>query len=333
MPEQSPGTPGQWPDSSLHESRARNLDTADRPRDSEIVWNGYSARDAAAFVGLPESAIRGCVRAGFVVPDTSAVPMRFSFRDLRILQAVKALASEGIPLRRVLRQLSALQKRLPHDVSLAELSLGAHGCNVVVREECGAWLVDSGQMVFTFGDNTWRGKNTRHSNDNQPGNDDTGPGEIRAMPIRREAPGPQLVAAASAEEWLERAVLLEEIDSKQAIEAYERALELRPDSLEAWVNLGRLYAEAGHIGDAETCFRSALAIDPTDSTTLYNLGVVSQDAGKDEVAIAYYERALCIDALLAEAHYNLATIHDRQGDTSAAIRHINAYRKLISKAR
>lgn len=273
------------------------------------MWDGYSTRQAAEFVGLPESTIRRCVRAGFVVPDISRVPMKLSFRDLRVLAAVKDLMAQGIPLRRVRRQLSALCLRLPGEVSLAELTLSAHGGHVVVREHSRTWRADTGQMVFSFD-----GEGAR--------------GEIHAMPVRREAAGPVPVAGMSADDWFERGMELEEVDTEQAIDAYERSLRLRRDSGEAWINLGRLYAESGDSERAAECFAQALSLDPADATAIYNLGVVAQDAGKDDAAIGYYQRALQIEPGLAEAHYNLATVFDRNGDPRAAIRHINEYRKL-----
>lgn len=274
--------------------------------------DGYSTRQAAELVGLPESTIRGCVRAGFVVPDATTLPMRFTFRDLRVLSSVKDLMTHGIPLRRVRRQLAALRKRLPGEISLAELSLQAHEGNVVVREHSRTWRADTGQMVFRF---------------------DTGEprGELHAMPLRRQALGPEPVAGMSADDWFERAMELEDIDTARAIDAYERALRLRRDSGETWINLGRLHAESGSTERAAECFAQALALDPADTTALYNLGVVAQDAGRDEEAIAYYQRALAIDPGLAEAHYNLATVFDRNGDARSAIRHINEYRKLTRR--
>ncbi len=290
------------------------LDTGDLSREIEFVWDGYSTRQAAELVGLPESIIRGCVRAGFLVPDKHAVGMTLSFRDLRILRSVKDLVAGGVPLRRLRRQLSALKRRLPETASLAELSLAAHGSDVVVRERQGAWLADTGQLVLRFESNESRG-------------------QVHAMPIRREAAGPEMVPSMGADEWIERAQQLEEIDSGDAVEAYQHALELRPDSLEAWINLGRLHAEEGDTREAEACFRRALKLDPSDPTVIYNLGVVAQDAGNETDAIQFYEHALCLEPSLAEAHYNLATIYDRNGDTATAIRHINEYRKLVQKAR
>ncbi|MEZ4366759.1 MAG: tetratricopeptide repeat protein [Kofleriaceae bacterium] len=98
---------------------------------------------------------------------------------------------------------------------------------------------------------------------------------------------------------------------------------------QAWINVGRLLAESGQSAEAGECFESALALDPFDATAIYNLGVVAQDAGHEADAIVRYTRALELDPSLAEAHYNLATLFDRGGDARAAIRHINAYRRLV----
>ncbi len=273
------------------------------------MWDGYTTREASEFVGLPESTVRGCMRAGFVDSDDGGVALKLSFRALRVLQAVKALTVDGIPMRRLRRQLSALRARLPRETSLAELTLAAHGGHVVVRERGGAWRADNGQLVFDFlDDDCW--------------------GHVHSLIARREAAGPEPVEGLSADDWFERGINLEEIDSEAAIDAYERSLRLRRDSGEAWLNLGRLHAEASRTEEAAACFREALALDPADATAIYNLGVVAQDEGNDQEAIEHYRRALDIDAALAEAHYNLATLFDRGGDTKAAIRHINAYRKL-----
>jgi tetratricopeptide (TPR) repeat protein len=153
-------------------------------------------------------------------------------------------------------------------------------------------------------------------------------GEVRELPRPPEAPAPVAVPPATAEQWLTRAQLLEERDPVAAIDAYRRALRLRPDCTEGWINLGRLFAESGDGAAARECFQTALGLDPAEATAYYNLGVLAQDAGKEADAIEHYHRALALDPTLAEAHYNLATLFDQTGDSRSAIRHINEYRKL-----
>jgi tetratricopeptide (TPR) repeat protein len=277
------------------------------------VWSGYSTREAAELIGLPESAVRSCVRAGVLDPGAGGVALRFDFRDIAVLKVVKALTAQGIPLRRVRRQLTELRRRLPEPGGLSGLTLTASGGHVVVRDHARAWRADTGQMLLSFeaaGDG----------------------GELAEMPVRRQAVPPDPLPSLSADEWFDRAVELEEEDTAQAIAAYKRALRLRPDCSETWINLGRLYAETGHTDEGADCFRKAIELDPADATAVYNLGVVAQDAGSDLDAVELYRRALALDPDLAEAHYNLATLFDRGGDPQAAIRHINEYRKLTRES-
>ena len=153
-------------------------------------------------------------------------------------------------------------------------------------------------------------------------------GELRELPRAPTAPVPVPAPPATADQWLSRGQLLEERDPVAAIDAYRRSLRLRPDCTEAWINLGRLFAESSDATAARECFASALELDPAESTAHYNLGVLAQDAGNESEAIELYRRALQLDPQLAEAHYNLATLFDQSGDSRAAIRHINEYRKL-----
>jgi tetratricopeptide repeat protein len=274
------------------------------------VWTSYSARHAAQLIGLPESAVRSCIRDG-LVGTPGAVPAQLSFRDLSALRTVKSLVDAGLPLPLVRKELVRIQQQLPAGTSLAELTVEARGGTVQIR---GAESHDlTGQLSLAF---------------EPPRTEPPPPGELRELPRATDAPIPVAVAPATADQWLTRAMELEERDPVAAIDAYRRSLRLRPETTEAWINLGRLFAESGDPSAAHDCFRSALDLDPADATAYYNLGVIAQDAGKEGDAIALYRRALELDPQLAEAHYNLATLFDQSGDSRSAIRHINEYRKL-----
>lgn len=275
------------------------------------MWSSYTARHAAQLIGLPESAVRSCIRDGLVgVPNT--VPAQLSFRDLSALRTVKALVDAGLPLPRVRKELLEIQKHLPAGTSIAELTVEARNGQVHVRGTPSTSTGD-GQLALPFEASL-----------------ETGPtpaGELRELP-RPDAPMPVAVPPATADQWLSRAQLLEEHDPVAAIDAYRRSLRLRPDCVEAWINLGRLFAESSDGDAARDCFKSAVELDPAEATAYYNLGVLAQDAGKETEAIELYRRALELDGQLAEAHYNLATLFDQLGDSRMAIRHINEYRKL-----
>lgn len=272
------------------------------------MWTSYSARHAAQLIGLPESVVRSCIRDG-LVGAPGAVPAQLSFRDLAALRMVKALVDAGVPLPRVRKELVALAAALPAGTTLAEVTVEAHDGHVHVR---GTPSPHNGQLSLAL-DPLSRA---------QP------PGEVRELPRAPDAPVPVAVAPAIADQWLSRAQALEERDPVAAIDAYRRSLRLRPDCTEAWINLGRLFAESSDPEAARDCFKSALELDPAESTAFYNLGVLAQDAGRESEAIELYRKALELDPQLAEAHYNLATLFDQSGDSRSAIRHINEYRKL-----
>ncbi|HUS30376.1 MAG TPA: tetratricopeptide repeat protein [Kofleriaceae bacterium] len=283
------------------------------------MWTSYSARHAAQLIGLPESAVRSCIRDGLVgTPGT--VPAQLSFRDLSALRTVKALVDAGLPLPRVRRELLEIQKQLPAGTSLAELTVEARNGQVHVRGTPPATGTSTeGQLALPF-DVTIDPHGAAAS---------VAPaGELRELPRPADGPVPVVVPPATADQWMSRAQLLEERDPVAAIDAYRRSLRLRPDCTEAWINLGRLFAESSDGEAARDCFKSALELDPAEATAYYNLGVLSQDAGKESEAIDLYRRALELDPQLAEAHYNLATLFDQSGDSRSAIRHINEYRKL-----
>ena len=277
------------------------------------MWTSYSARHAAQLIGLPESAVRSCIRDG-LVGSPGAVPAQLSFRDLAALRTVKALVDAGWPLARVRRELVRLQETLGAGGSIAELAIEVRDGRLCVRGEPVPDEAGS-QLALRF----------EAPSEPAPA---PPPGELRELRRASEASAPAPVPPVSADQWIARAQQLEERDPVAAIDAYRRSLRLRPDCTEAWINLGRLFAESGDDAAARDCFQTALGLDPAEATAYYNLGVLAQDAGKETEAIEHYHRALALDPQLAEAHYNLATLFDQTGDSRAAIRHINEYRKL-----
>ncbi len=274
------------------------------------MWTSYSARHAAQLIGLPESAVRSCIRDG-LIGTPGSVPAQLSFRDLSALRTVKALVDAGLPLPRVRRELVRIQHGLPAGASIAELTVEARGGTIHVRglHDGGDF---AGQLALPL----------------EPPPPPPAPADVRELPTKSEVFTPTPAAPATADQWMTRALELEERDPVAAIDAYRRALRLRPETTEAWINLGRLFAESSDATAAQDCFRSALELDPSDATAYYNLGVLAQDAGKETEAIDLYRQALELDPELSEAHYNLATLFDQCGDSRAAIRHINEYRKL-----
>jgi Flp pilus assembly protein TadD len=98
-------------------------------------------------------------------------------------------------------------------------------------------------------------------------------------------------------------------------------LERAPDTAQVRVNLGRAYADAGRIRDAEAAYRQALESKPGYALALNNLGALLVAEGRREEGIDYLEQALAADPLSAEAHNNLGVALLAAGDREVARQH------------
>jgi tetratricopeptide (TPR) repeat protein len=276
----------------------------------------FSAEQVAGLLGLGAAQLRAFVRNGFVDPIRGPRgELRFSFQDLVFLRVVARLAEARISPRRMERAVRGLRARLPEDRPLSGVRLSAAGAHVVVREHDRTWSPESGQYWFEFDG----GARTPDAAEATPS---------RLEPDPRPASEPVLQVTATAEGWYVFGCEIEASNPDAARDAYARALELDPKLAEAHVNWGCLEHEAGRLAEAEAQYRAALAIRPDDATAAFDLAVVLEDLGRGGEARAAYETALALDADCADAHFNLARLCDRLGEPSAALRHLQAYRKL-----
>ena len=110
-------------------------------------------------------------------------------------------------------------------------------------------------------------------------------------------------------------------DFAGAAAAYERAVALRPDHADAWLNLGAAYRRLERIEDAAACARRVLALRPDDPRGLNNLANVLGAQGRLEEAAGCYRRSLAARPDDAETWYNLVNLQplsDRSPESEAA---------------
>ena len=130
--------------------------------------------------------------------------------------------------------------------------------------------------------------------------------------------------------YLEEARILNNAfnDSKGALDAYKKVIELDPVNTQALNECGAVYAGMGNNSDAENCYRRAIALlkpgdkDPITyynlATALFNQNKVSEARGNAKLA---YEQ---MDALKRNSDkvmvvYNYALIEDTLGNADKAI--------------
>ncbi|HET9107355.1 MAG TPA: tetratricopeptide repeat protein [Steroidobacteraceae bacterium] len=290
----------------------------------------YSMRDVERLLQLPRSTLTSLVRLGFVRPTRG--PRRqylFSFQDLIVLRAARALIQANIPRRRVRRSLGQLRERLPETVPLSGLAICAVGDQVVVREGTDHWQADDGQYLLGF-DVTVRNGILRMSEHGKPRVSASATEAAPHSTADAAAPAAGGVAG-DAEHWFSEGSRLESIDPAAALAAYSRAAAADPASAAAWINWGRLLHESGDARAAETVYRRALGHCGADPLLLFNLGVALEDLGEPQAALEAYHGAISEDPNLADCHYNLARLYESAGKRQHAIRHLGQYRRLMTR--
>jgi len=125
-------------------------------------------------------------------------------------------------------------------------------------------------------------------------------------------------------------VLAEQGRLDEAIEQYERALQLQPDFVEAHHNLGNELAAQGKLMEAIPHFERALQLQPDYPEAHNNLGVQLAKQGNLNEAIPHWERALQLKPVYAEARYNLGLTLARQGKIAEAIHQFQQALELAS---
>lgn len=274
----------------------------------------YSVRDVERVLRLAPKTTRTLIRAGFVHPARGPRrEYRFSFQDLIVLRAARALIDAKVPPRRIRRSLASLKRDLPDSVPLSGLSISAVGDHVVVRDGAAQRQVDSGQYLLGL-DVTLE------------------QGELHVVERHDAAPDtPPAPAAHTASDWFAQGLTLEDTNPDEALAAYRRAAEEHPDNAGAWINWGRLLHAQGRTLEAATVYRRALTHLGADALLHYNQGVLLEDLGEMHAALEAYQRALAQNPELADCHFNLARLYDSLGKPQHAIRHLGQYRRLVSR--
>ena len=269
----------------------------------------YSSAEVAELLNITPQRIRRLVKRGWVQPRRNTRGhFRFTFQDLVLLRTARDLEQARVSKRRISHALTALRQRLPAGQPLSAVRIVIEGDQVVVRDGHVSYEPESGQAVLDFSVEDLAS---------------------RVAPLIRERAAQAAAAADNAVAHYELGLDYELMDAPARAEAaYRRALEMDPSNTSAYINLGRLLHRRGQISEAEDLYRQAIQRDPKNPIAVFNLGVALEDQEHYGEAINAYRKSIAIDSGTADAHYNLARLLEQQGDLRAALRHLNAFRRL-----
>jgi len=261
----------------------------------------YSRADVRRQFGISERQLKSWEREDLIPAAES-----YSFSDLIAIQTLVKLREHRIRSRQIGQALVSLRRKLDWiKQPLSELRIVSDGRKIAVHVAGQKMEALTGQILFDF---------------------DAGSlGSVAAFPERKLAAG----RIREAEAWFQKGLDLEETGApiEQAIEAYQKALELNSAAAGALVNLGTIYYRQRKLVEAETYYRDAIEADPEYPLAQFNLGNLCDEQGRLDEAFQYYRRALELNPHYADAHFNLALLCERTGDNLKAVHHWKIYLK------
>jgi tetratricopeptide (TPR) repeat protein len=257
----------------------------------------FSTEDVQRILGLTAKQLDYWDRLRLVSPRKEQGNRFYDFRDLIGLRTVKQLVEEGVPANRLRRALAALREKLAQiHAPLSELRVLSNGKDILVERGDARLEPLSGQFALNF--------------------------ETRELGERV-----RVMAGPNADDWLATALEYdaEENTRAQAIEAYDHALSIDPQKVDALLNCGTLCYEEGNLKKAAEYFMRALQVDPENALAHFNLGSVLEEVGRLEAARLHLRNAVRLDPSYPDAHYNLAFVCEKLGARNEALRHWQAY--------
>jgi tetratricopeptide (TPR) repeat protein len=127
---------------------------------------------------------------------------------------------------------------------------------------------------------------------------------------------------------LQGVVLAEKGRHSEAVQAYERALQLAPALVQVRVDLAISLVAMGRVARAESELRKVVSRAPDSADAHYNLGVLAEGKGEWQQALECYRRALAANPAHVSAGLNAGLVACRLQDWPEAERRLRVVLRL-----
>ncbi len=257
----------------------------------------YARADVLRILRITARQLAAWEKAGLIAASES-----YSFVELLQLRKLRELSARRVRPGKIRESLEAMQRAVAGmENPLLETGTFVAGRRLAFRHQGTAVEPVAGQFVMDFAPRT-----------------------VVAAKIK------PMRTAETAAEWFARAIALEEdpASQREAIEAYEKTLELDPNHAAGHINLGTLYYNRQDYAQAEGHYRQAVEADPRYALAYFDLGNVLDETGRLQEAIQAYKQAIQLAPTYGDAHYNLALAYEKLKHPRKALAHWRAYVRL-----
>ena len=127
--------------------------------------------------------------------------------------------------------------------------------------------------------------------------------------------------------YIQMGVINHRMKNDIALDYFNTAIAIEPNSTEAWYNKGRYFQDKKMLEEAKYCYRTVSSIDSLHSESYYNQGYIKLIFEKElDSAIYFFTYTTQVDSLHIYAYNNLGLAYERNGEIENAK---SAYRKAI----
>lgn len=99
--------------------------------------------------------------------------------------------------------------------------------------------------------------------------------------------------------------------SDEALDAFNRALELDPNYIQVYIKKSHVYMEQGDLTSALAQIRIAANLSPLDPDIYYHRGQIYYISGQYDLAMEDYSESIRLDPTFVYAHIQLAVVHHK----------------------
>ncbi|MBI3134005.1 MAG: tetratricopeptide repeat protein [Bacteroidetes bacterium] len=119
--------------------------------------------------------------------------------------------------------------------------------------------------------------------------------------------------------YVQLGVMHEQMGDSTAVQYYNAAIDIYPQSIEAWYNKGIFYQNRGELDEAFSCYRELHHIDSTWADPYYNEGYIHLLMTEQiDSAVYFFNKAVELDPQYYQAYNNLGLAYEKKGDLTNA---------------
>ncbi len=288
--------------------------------DDPDVKRLYTPAMLSKLLNLPVHTIRSWERAGLIRAEKKVCRLPyFNYNEVTSARRLSELMQSGATQEELTRSMQMLKKFLPEPGRILEqLEILSDQHQLVIRDQHGVFEPHTRQRLFNFSD-----ENNEETDDKQENNS---PIVEPVHLLRFDLPATQ---PQTATDWMVEGCRRSEMaDSSSAIRCFHQALRVRPDDAEAHFYLADCLYRIGKQEAALERYLAAIENDPEYLEAWTQIGCLYAELHKWTESLLAFDEALHIFPDFPEAHLHKAETLRQMKQIESATTHWKRYLEL-----